>query len=223
MGFAPPRNCAKRAARYLQAGRKCSWQTLTVSGNFKHIDLIILKLRPTRIRDFEMKKVLMCLVTVLFFACNSYNYLDDPYHRVVEALYVIKNTSNQTISFDVTVKKDELTVMAGFMTEDLRFIGFGGPNLNDSVFRCVLNPNDSTLLAVVSSREDFENYPLWFNKFDISSVDGIQMNDPYLPENWVQYNIPFRNGSLFSFRTDNPVRAYSLIHAPACLFTLNEE
>jgi len=60
----------------------------------------------------------------------------------------------------------------------------------DSVFKCNVNANDSIIFGIYDSWEDLKNHPKWFTKFEISPVDGIQMNDPYLPENWVECDTP---------------------------------
>ena len=66
-----------------------------------------------------------------------------------------------------------------------------------------------------------KNHLNWFTKFEINPVDDIQMNDPYLPENWIKYS-----------KEDTPVSPfyedfkYSISHTdplPSYLFILNKE
>jgi hypothetical protein len=130
-----------------------------------------------------MKKVLMFCALMLLFACNN----DDFEGKPVAAFYYIKNTSNQTISFEVTVVQDE-----GFYLFR-----------NDSIFTFTVNANDSVIHPSFRTWEDFENHPDWFTKFEINPVNGIQMNDPYLPENWVKYNWENTPAPAYSFTLNN--------------------
>ena len=116
-----------------------------------------------------MKKVFIFFALMLFFAC-------DKNEKTLDAYYYVKNTSNQTISFDVTVLPGE---PVGF---------FGEAAMNGNVYTFTMNANDSVIFFVDRTWDDLNNHPNWFTKFDIKPVEGIQMNDPYLPENWVKYN-----------------------------------
>ena len=132
---------------------------------------------------------------MMFFACDS----DIVRIQGFTTDYFIKNTSNQTINFELTVIKDELIYVSGKLT-------------SDSVFTCQVNANDSIIISVLGSNwEDLKNHPNWFTEFKITPLDGIQMNDPYLPENWVEYKNPFSS----SYKPDESIPAYS--------FTLNKD
>ena len=144
-----------------------------------------------------MKKVLMFCVVVLFFACNK----DE--HRVT-AVYYIKNTSNQTIGFDVTTKRYEPLLYAG-----------NAVLKNDSVVMFSINANDSIFFAMDIIWDNLQNHPNWFTKFEINPVDGIQMNDPYLPANWVEYYHTSSGGQQLYGGDYKSVPTY--------LFTLNKE
>ena len=130
----------------------------------------------------------MFCIVVLFFAC-------DKQKEYIGAVYTIKNTSNQTISFDVTIRKGDKVICSGVK--------------NGDVITCTVDANDSIIFTTARTWEDLKNHPNWFTKFEINPVNGIQMNDPYLPENWVKYY------SLTSSTHDNSVPEY--------VFILNKE
>ena len=128
-----------------------------------------------------MKKALIFCVIMLFFACDNNHYE----RKQLSAYYLVKNTSNQTISFDVSVKKGEPIAGLGWELQ-----------AENGTFTCTVNANDSIIFGVFSIWDDLDNHPNWFTKFDIHSVDDIQMNDPYLSENWIKYHyeVPFFGG-----------------------------
>ena len=140
---------------------------------------------------------MFCLI-MLFFACNK----NTEWYQGVVTEYFIKNTSNQTINFDLTVPKGEEQVV----TESHGYV-----LTSDSVYTFTVNANDSIIFYFSDSNlEDSENHLKWFTKFDILPVNGIQMNDAYLPENWVEYKSPYSN-------------AYGGVNSTAYLFVLNQE
>ena len=96
---------------------------------------------------------------VLFFACNK--------HYVMTEFYV-KNTSDKTISFEASVMKSSQIL---------------GPHEVSETF--TVYPNDSVLARKIEFLADNTK---WFTSFIIYPVEGIQMNDPNLPENWIKYN-----------------------------------
>ena len=42
------------------------------------------------------------------------------------------------------------------------------------------------LTRQVGYKKNTENPQKWFNRFKIFPVDGMEMNDPYKPENWIE-------------------------------------
>ena len=143
----------------------------------------------------------MFFVTVLFFSCDKHIVR----YQGVDAYYFIKNTSNQTISFDITVPKGERVVTEGH--------GYG--LTSDSVYTFKVNANDSIVFVTFGNLwEDFKNPPNCFTQFEISPVNGIQMNDPYLPENWVEYKNPYSNAYGGDYKTNS---------STSYLFILNKE
>ncbi|HEY6914974.1 MAG TPA: hypothetical protein VI413_09885, partial [Paludibacter sp.] len=49
-------------------------------------------------------------------------------------------------------------------------------------------PNDSVLARNINYRKDGTAPQSWFKSFVITPVEGIEMNNPELAENWVKYN-----------------------------------
>ena len=83
--------------------------------------------------------------------------------------FYVKNTSNKTIIFDASVLK-------------------GSSMPVENIQRFTVFANDSVLARRVGFKEDGKNPQKWFHKFIIYPVDGIEMNDPELPENWIKHN-----------------------------------
>lgn len=81
--------------------------------------------------------------------------------------FIVKNTSDQPINFKAGVLKHSQII---------------GPQVIYNSF--TVNPNDSIIARQTFFRKDGENPQEWFTEFSISPVDGIDLNDPYLPENW---------------------------------------
>ena len=122
-----------------------------------------------------MKKVFLFCLAMLLSACNLFE------DNVMTDFYV-KNTSNKTISFEASVIKP--SQISGPQEVSLPFTVY---------------PNDSVLARRISFRKDSEKPQKWFHKFIIHPVEGIRMNDPNLPENWIKYNT-----------NDNPVYVFTL-------------
>jgi hypothetical protein len=120
-----------------------------------------------------MKKVLLFFSIVLFFACSKDEFLVTDFY--------VKNTSNKTISFDASILKRSSD---GYHELSLPFVVYA---------------NDSVLARRTEFSKDGKNPHKWFRKFIIHPVEGIEMNDPNLPENWIKYNT---NG--------NPVYVFTL-------------
>ena len=146
-----------------------------------------------------MKKVFILFALMLFFACNN----DDFKSYQVAAVYVVKNTSNQTIIFDVTP------------VEGMAMPGTLSTTVENGGYRYALDANDSIAFMSLSTWEDMDNHPNWFTKFDINPVDDIQMNDPYLPENWEEHH--------FTVPADWGYYGGDYKSASTYLFTLNNE
>ena len=120
-----------------------------------------------------MKKVFLFFSIVLLFACSKDEFLVTDFY--------VKNTSDKTISFDASVFKRSST---GYYEISLPFVVY---------------TNDSVLARRIEFSKDGKNPQKWFHKFIIHPVEGIQMNDPNLPENWIKYNT-----------NDNPVYVFTL-------------
>jgi len=112
-----------------------------------------------RFRDFGTKKVFLFFSTVLFFACGK---------EYVMTEFYVKNTSNKTISFEASVMKSSQILGLHEVTETF-----------------TVHPNDSVLARKI---EFLANNTKWFTRFIIYPVEGIQMNDPNIPENWIRYD-----------------------------------
>jgi hypothetical protein len=85
--------------------------------------------------------------------------------------FYVKNTSNKTIRFDASV---------------IKFSQITDPYEVSLPF--TVYANDSVLARETRFSRDGKNPQRWFNTFVIHSVDGIEMNDPNLPKNWIKYN-----------------------------------
>ena len=162
-----------------------------------------------------MKKVFMFSVFMLFFACNK----EWVSYQPVSAYYFVKNTSNQTISFDVSIVKGEPVVwMESGHGEQLVGHYSGLQQIEKGIYTFTVNANDSIIFGVSKAWEDLKNHPNWFTKFEISPVDGIRMSDPYLPEYWAKYGFydgTYHDSPAYGGAINKPVPAY--------LFSLNED
>mgnify|MGYP003609349255 CR=1 FL=1 len=81
--------------------------------------------------------------------------------------FIVKNTSDKPISFTAGVLKHSQLV---------------GPQVITNSF--TVNPNDSIIARQTYFKRDGENPNKWFTEFNIFPVDGIELNNPNLPENW---------------------------------------
>lgn len=90
--------------------------------------------------------------------------------------FIVKNTTDKPISFTASV---------------LKYSQIAGPQLITNSF--TVQPNDSIIARQTYFKRDGENPQKWFNEFKIFPVEGIELNDPNLAENWVKSskeNIP---------------------------------
>lgn len=81
--------------------------------------------------------------------------------------FIVKNTSEKPITFTASVIKMSQT--------------FGTQEVTNSF---TVKPHDSIIARQTYFKKDGENPQKWFSKFDIFPVDGTEMNDPNLAENW---------------------------------------
>jgi len=110
----------------------------------------------------RMTKLIIACMAMVFFACGK---------EYVKTEFYVKNSSSETINFEITIVKRS-TITEPYEVS-LPF---------------TLNANDSILARRVEMQKDGKNPQEWFTKFVIYPVEGIQMNDPNLPENWIKYN-----------------------------------
>ena len=109
-----------------------------------------------------MKKVSILLSIVFFYACN----IDENFPTTE---FYVKNTSDKVIKFEASVMKQ--SELSGPQVVSLSFI---------------VNPNEIVLARKVGFAKDGKNPQSWFKEFIIHPVQGIQMNDPNLSENWIK-------------------------------------
>lgn len=81
--------------------------------------------------------------------------------------FIVKNTTEKPISFSASVIKMSQT--------------FGPQEITNSF---TVKAKDSIVVRQTYYEKDSENPQKWFSKFEIFPVDGIEMNNPNLPENW---------------------------------------
>ena len=110
-----------------------------------------------------MKRVGIFLIVLICACCEKE---DMPMTE-----FYVKNTSTKTIIFDASVIKP--TGNSGHQKVSLSFTVYA---------------NDSVLARRIKFTRDGKNPQKWFNTFVIRPVEGIQMNDPNLSENWIKYN-----------------------------------
>ena len=109
-----------------------------------------------------MKKIIVLIAVVLCSACTKEHVMTEFY---------VKNTSNKTISFEATIVKP--STITGTYEVTLPF---------------TVNANDKVLARKIEFQKDGKDPQKWFTRFVIYPVEGIQMNDPNLSENWVKSN-----------------------------------
>ena len=109
-----------------------------------------------------MRRIIVLMAVVLSFSCTKDHVMTEFY---------VKNTSSKTISFEATIVKP--STITGPYEVTLPF---------------TVNANDRVLARKIEFQKDGNDPQKWFTKFVIHSVEGIQMNDPNLSENWVKSN-----------------------------------
>lgn len=124
------------------------------------------------------KPLLILLVAILFFACES---TDSDYPLTK---FYVKNTSSVAISFDASVIKPSQT---------------GSYEVKQSF---TVHPNDSVLAREIGFKRDGKEPQNWFNTFQINPVDGIVMNNPNLASNWVKFNVANNPFYVFTLNKD---------------------
>lgn len=112
------------------------------------------------LKILKMKKLIFVLVASLLISCL-------PMTGSPMTAFIVKNTSDKPISFTASVIK-----MSQIM----------GPQEITNSF--TVKPHDSIIARQTYFKKDGENPQKWFEKFDIFPVDGIEMNNPNLPQNW---------------------------------------
>jgi hypothetical protein len=120
-----------------------------------------------------IKKVFLFCLVMIFFFC----FLDS-----IMTEFYVKNTSNKTISFEASI---------------IKFSQITDPYEISLSF--TVPPNESVLARKTEFQKDGKEPQKWFTKFVIHPVYGVEMNDPYLLENWVKY-----------IKNDTPVYEFTL-------------
>jgi len=116
-------------------------------------------------KSIKLSIILAVTVSFLsvFFACGT----DKDY---IMTEFYVKNTSPKIITFDASVIK------LSTITDPVEVF-----------LSLTVLPNDSILARKTSFLKDGKEPQKWFNSFNIHPIEGIQMNDPNLPENWIRY------------------------------------
>ena len=112
-----------------------------------------------------MKKILVLLVAVFLFS----SCVEDKH---VTTEFYVKNTSTKTITFHASVIK--YSQLSDPIEVSLPFTVYS---------------NDSVLARRASFERDGKNPQNWFSKFAIDQIEGIEMNNPNLAENWIKSEI----------------------------------
>lgn len=112
-------------------------------------------------QPFKMKKIIFSLlIFTIFVSCL-------PMTGSPMTAFIVKNTSDKPISFTASVIKMSQTLGAQEVTNSF-----------------TVKPHDSIIARQTYFKKDGENPQKWFSKFDVFPVDGIELNNPNLPENW---------------------------------------
>jgi len=117
--------------------------------------------------DSMFKKIRMTglfLIVLCFVCCEEYDTTTTEFY--------VKNTSQKTITFDASIIKP--SQLSGPYEVSLSF---------------TVNANDSVLARKAQFNRDGKNPQNWFHTFVIHPVEGVQMNDPNLSENWIKYDV----------------------------------
>lgn len=108
-----------------------------------------------------MKKIIFSLVIfTLFISCFALP-------GEANTVFILKNTSDKSISMTIGVIKCSQT--------------FGCEEYKNSF---TVKAKDSILGRNIFFKKDSEKPQSWFSSFDIFPVEGVEMNDPKLPQNW---------------------------------------
>ena len=119
------------------------------------------------------KNIAIILISVLLTSCGALMGFET-------TTFYVKNNSEKPINFQASViKRSSL-----------------GPFEVNNAFTVL--PKDSVLTRQVGYKKNTENPQKWFNQFKIFPVDGIEMNDPYKPENWIE-GIDQKGKRIFTF------------------------
>lgn len=118
-----------------------------------------------------MKKIILLIfITTFITSCGVINGSSPM------TAFVVKNTSDKSISFSVSV---------------LKYSQILGPQIIENTF--TVKPKDSIIVRQTYFKRDGENPQNWFQEFKIFPTDGVELNDPKKVENWVKSskeNIP---------------------------------
>lgn len=109
-----------------------------------------------------MKRTLIMLLVIFTTVSCGVIGINDPM-----TAFIVKNTSNQPITFSAGV---------------LKHSQIAGPQIITNSF--TVKPNDSIIARQTYFKKDGENPQHWFSTFQITPVSTIEMNDPNLKENW---------------------------------------
>lgn len=111
------------------------------------------------------KNILVFCLFALFTGCLEMDESDS-----ISVSYFVKNTSENSISFSATIWKFSQINGMYKVTNDY-----------------IVNPGDSVLARKATYSSDAIEPNKWFESFVITPVEGIEMNNPNLAENWVKY------------------------------------
>lgn len=108
-----------------------------------------------------MRKIFLILsILILFVSCIAFP-------GEANTAFIIKNTSEKLITANIGVIK----CSQAFGCQEYK---------NAFTFK----PKDSMIVRQVIFKKDSEKPQSWFSSFEIFPVDGIEMNNPSLGENW---------------------------------------
>lgn len=109
-----------------------------------------------------MKKILfLVLASLTLISCGVLN------GNSPMTAFIVKNTSDKPISFTAGV---------------LKHSQIAGPHVITNSF--TVKPNDSIIARQTYFKRDGENPQNWFTEFSVFPVEGIELNDPNVRENW---------------------------------------
>jgi len=114
---------------------------------------------------FMKKHLLFICILSLFVSCFE---LED--NDSVSVSFYVKNTAENPISFSTTIWKFSQINGMYKVTSDY-----------------TVNSGDSVLARKATYSSDVIEPNKWFESFVITPVEGIEMSNPNLVENWVKY------------------------------------